>query len=109
METEMSYILCWRVGPGQDTTEVCCVKKNGNKRRTPDEQIQSLEAEAQAAPEVADDFDVGVDEPVGFYPLLSLPSLFHISIYLSLAIYRSPFLSIALSSFHPVVGGSSHT
>jgi len=31
---------------------------------TPEAAIQALEAEAKAAPEIADDFDVGVDEPV---------------------------------------------
>ena len=41
--------------------------------RTPESVIQALEAEAQAAPEIADDFDVGVDEQVRISP--GLPTL----------------------------------
>jgi len=33
-------------------------------RRTPEEAIESLKVEAEEAPEIVDDFDVGVDEPV---------------------------------------------
>eukprot|EP00959_Pyramimonas_sp_CCMP1952_P372666 7803887-Pyramimonas_sp.AAC.1 len=44
---------------------VCAHVVYGALARTPEAEIQSLEVEAQNAPEIADDFDVGVDEPVG--------------------------------------------